>query len=48
MKITAVESLYWQAYPRLLTVRIHADRGSLDADQVGWWGLGHTPPEQRR
>jgi galactonate dehydratase len=34
MKITAVESLYWRAYPRVLTVRIHTD--------TGWVGLGET------
>lgn len=34
MKIIAVESLYWQAYPRVLTVRIHTDTGLV--------GLGET------
>ena len=34
MKITAVESLYWRAYPRVLTVRIHTDTGLV--------GLGET------
>ena len=34
MKITAVESLYWEAVPRVLTVRIHTDTGLI--------GLGET------
>jgi L-alanine-DL-glutamate epimerase-like enolase superfamily enzyme len=34
MEITAVESLYWHAYPRVLTVRIHTDTGLI--------GLGET------
>ncbi len=34
MKITAIESLYWQAYPRLLLVRVHTDEGLI--------GLGET------
>ena len=34
MKITAIESLYWEAYPRLLTVRVHTDSGLI--------GLGET------
>ena len=34
MKITAIESLSWKAYPRLLTVRVHTDSGII--------GLGET------
>jgi len=34
MRITAIESLVWQAYPRLLTVRVHTDTGLV--------GLGET------
>ena len=34
MKITAIESLQWKAYPRLLTVRVHTDSGLI--------GLGET------
>jgi galactonate dehydratase len=34
MKITAIESLVWQAMPRVLTVRIHTDSGLV--------GLGET------
>ena len=34
MKITAIESLQWEAYPRLLTVRVHTDSGLV--------GLGET------
>ncbi len=34
MKITAIESLHWKAYPRLLTVRVHTDSGII--------GLGET------
>lgn len=34
MKITAIESLYWKAYPRLLVVQIHTDTGLV--------GLGET------
>jgi len=34
MKITAIESLYWRAYPRLLVVRVHTDEGLI--------GLGET------
>jgi galactonate dehydratase len=34
MKITAIESLYWQAVPRVLTVRVHTDAGLI--------GLGET------
>ncbi len=34
MQITAIESLYWQAYPRVLTVRVHTDSGLV--------GLGET------
>ena len=34
MKITAIESLYWQAVPRVLTVRVHTDTGLI--------GLGET------
>ena len=34
MKITAIESLQWKAYPRLLTVRVHTDSGII--------GLGET------
>lgn len=34
MKITAVESLYWRAFPRVLTVRVHTDAGLI--------GLGET------
>lgn len=34
MKITAIESLYWQAYPRVLYVRVHTDTGLI--------GLGET------
>ncbi len=34
MKITAIESLQWEAYPRLLTVRVHTDSGII--------GLGET------
>ncbi len=34
MKITAVESLHWQAYPRVLMVQLHTDSGLV--------GLGET------
>ena len=34
MKITAIETLQWRAYPRLLTVRVHTDSGII--------GLGET------
>jgi L-alanine-DL-glutamate epimerase-like enolase superfamily enzyme len=34
MRITAIESLYWRAYPRVLTVRLHTDTGLI--------GLGET------
>lgn len=34
MKITAVESLHWKAYPRFFVVRIHTDEGIV--------GLGET------
>lgn len=34
MKITAIETLQWRAYPRLLTVRVHTDSGLV--------GLGET------
>ena len=34
MKITAIETLQWKAYPRLLTVRVHTDSGLI--------GLGET------
>ncbi len=34
MKITAIETLQWQAYPRLMTVRVHTDSGIV--------GLGET------
>ncbi|MBN1964668.1 MAG: mandelate racemase/muconate lactonizing enzyme family protein [Anaerolineae bacterium] len=34
MKITAIESLQWQAYPRLMVVRVHTDAGIV--------GLGET------
>ena len=34
MKITAVETLQWKAYPRLLVVRVHTDSGII--------GLGET------
>lgn len=34
MKITAIESLQWAAYPRLLMVRVHTDAGLI--------GLGET------
>lgn len=34
MKITAIESLQWQEYPRLLVVRVHTDAGII--------GLGET------
>ena len=34
MRITAVESLYWEAIPRVLTIRIHTDTGLV--------GLGET------
>lgn len=34
MKITAIESLQWKAYPRLMTVRVHTDSGIV--------GLGET------
>lgn len=34
MKITAIESLQWKAYPRLLIVRVHTDEGIT--------GLGET------
>ena len=34
MKITAIETLQWKAYPRLLTVRVHTDSGLV--------GLGET------
>ena len=34
MKITAIETLQWKAYPRLLTVRVHTDSGII--------GLGET------
>ena len=34
MKITALESLQWQAYPRLMVVRVHTDSGPI--------GLGET------
>lgn len=34
MKITAIESLQWEAYPRLMIVRVHTDAGII--------GLGET------
>ena len=34
MKISAIETLQWQAYPRLMTVRVHTDSGIV--------GLGET------
>ena len=34
MKITAIETLQWKSYPRLLTVRVHTDSGLI--------GLGET------
>ena len=34
MKITAIETLQWTAYPRLLIVRVHTDSGLI--------GLGET------
>ena len=34
MKITAIETLQWAAYPRLMTVRVHTDAGIV--------GLGET------
>ena len=34
MKITAIETLQWKAYPRLLVVRVHTDSGII--------GLGET------
>lgn len=34
MKITAVESLHWKAYPRFVVIRIHTDEGII--------GLGET------
>ena len=34
MKITAIETLQWAAYPRLMTVRVHTDAGLV--------GLGET------
>lgn len=34
MKITAIESLQWRAYPRLMVVRVHTDNGLI--------GLGET------
>lgn len=34
MKITAIESLQWDAYPRLMVVRVHTDAGII--------GLGET------
>jgi L-alanine-DL-glutamate epimerase-like enolase superfamily enzyme len=34
MKITAIESLQWAAYPRLMVVRVHTDEGII--------GLGET------
>ncbi len=34
MKITALETLQWKAYPRLLTLRVHTDSGII--------GLGET------
>ena len=34
MKITAIESLQWDEYPRLLVVRVHTDSGII--------GLGET------
>ena len=34
MKIAAIETLQWEAYPRLLTVRVHTDSGLV--------GLGET------
>jgi len=34
MKITAIESLQWRAYPRLMVVRVHTDSGII--------GLGET------
>lgn len=34
MKITALETLQWQAYPRLIMLRVHTDRGII--------GLGET------
>ncbi len=34
MKITAIESLQWRAYPRLMVVRVHTDAGII--------GLGET------
>ena len=34
MKITAIETLQWQAYPRLLVARVHTDSGLI--------GLGET------
>ncbi|HLV36282.1 MAG TPA: hypothetical protein VKY59_14240, partial [Spirillospora sp.] len=29
MKITAIESLRWEAYPRLVVVRVHTDSGLI-------------------
>ncbi|MBN1876853.1 MAG: mandelate racemase/muconate lactonizing enzyme family protein [Anaerolineae bacterium] len=34
MKVTAIESLHWKAYPRLMLVRVHTDMGLI--------GLGET------
>lgn len=34
MRITAIESLYWRAYPRVMAVRVHTDTGLV--------GLGET------
>ena len=34
MKITAIETLQWHAYPRLMVVRVHTDTGLV--------GLGET------
>jgi len=34
MKITAIESLWWEAYPRILVVAVHTDEGLI--------GLGET------
>ena len=31
MKITAIETLQWESYPRLLTVRVHTDSGLIEA-----------------
>jgi hypothetical protein len=39
MKITAIESLQWPEYPRLMFVRVYTDTGQLrifGSGGVGW------------